>query len=228
MSTDRLSPPRIATVPNASWDQPDKAILQVAGSREPPSRTLGKPGRRLFLRPVAAPWERRRVTEAGLDDSRATSRRPSGLRPEHRRRAHAGLYGRRGGEQEHPGRHLRSARGDPPRQGLERRLGTTITRASRPWSSRPRGIEDIYELTYIRKDGSRFPAIVSVTAVRDAQGRIIGYLLIGTDNTAPSKWKPSGCCSISACATSSSTQGRSLNIIYIFLYKLIIDESSPT
>ena len=31
-----------------------------------------------------------------------------------------------------------------------------------------RGIEDIYELTYIRKDGSRFPAIVSVTALRDA------------------------------------------------------------
>jgi len=47
-----------------------------------------------------------------------------------------------------------------------------------------RGIEDIYELTYIRKDGSRFPAIVSVTALRDAQGVIIGYLLIGTDNTA--------------------------------------------
>jgi PAS domain S-box-containing protein len=47
-----------------------------------------------------------------------------------------------------------------------------------------RGIEDIYELTYIRKDGSRFPAIVSVTALRDAQGGIIGYLLIGTDNTA--------------------------------------------
>ncbi|MDX6501564.1 MAG: hypothetical protein QOG23_4824 [Blastocatellia bacterium] len=47
-----------------------------------------------------------------------------------------------------------------------------------------RGIEDIYELTYIRKDGSRFPAVVSVTALRDAQGGIIGYLLIGTDNTA--------------------------------------------
>ena len=47
-----------------------------------------------------------------------------------------------------------------------------------------RGIEDIYELTYIRKDGSRFPAIVSVTALRDDQGAIIGYLLIGTDNTA--------------------------------------------
>jgi PAS domain S-box-containing protein len=47
-----------------------------------------------------------------------------------------------------------------------------------------RGIEDIYELTYIRKDESRFPAIVSVTALRDEQEEIIGYLLIGTDNTA--------------------------------------------
>ncbi len=47
-----------------------------------------------------------------------------------------------------------------------------------------RGIEDIYELTYIRKDGSRFPAVLSVTALRDDQGGIIGYLLIGTDNTA--------------------------------------------
>ncbi|MDB5887956.1 MAG: hybrid sensor histidine kinase/response regulator, partial [Rhodocyclales bacterium] len=47
-----------------------------------------------------------------------------------------------------------------------------------------RGIEDIYELTYIRKDGSRFPAIVSVTALRDSEEKIIGYLLIGTDNTA--------------------------------------------
>jgi PAS domain S-box-containing protein len=47
-----------------------------------------------------------------------------------------------------------------------------------------RGIEDIYELTYIRKDGSRFPAVVSVTALRDDEGAIIGYLLIGTDNTA--------------------------------------------
>lgn len=47
-----------------------------------------------------------------------------------------------------------------------------------------RGIEDIYELTYIRKDGSRFPAVVSVTALRDAEETIIGYLLIGTDNTA--------------------------------------------
>jgi PAS domain S-box-containing protein len=47
-----------------------------------------------------------------------------------------------------------------------------------------RGIEDIYELTYFRKDGSRFPAVVSVTALRDVEDVIIGYLLIGTDNTA--------------------------------------------
>ena len=46
------------------------------------------------------------------------------------------------------------------------------------------GIEDIYELTYIRKDSSRFPAVVSVTALRDPLDAIIGYLLIGTDNTA--------------------------------------------
>jgi PAS domain S-box-containing protein len=47
-----------------------------------------------------------------------------------------------------------------------------------------RGIEDIYELTYFRKDGSRFPAVVSVTALRDPNDAVIGYLLIGTDNTA--------------------------------------------
>jgi len=47
-----------------------------------------------------------------------------------------------------------------------------------------RGIEDIYELTYIRKDGQRVPAVVSVTVLRDASHTIIGYLLIGRDNTA--------------------------------------------
>ncbi|MDJ0349145.1 response regulator [Cryobacterium sp. PH29-G1] len=47
-----------------------------------------------------------------------------------------------------------------------------------------RGIEDIYELTKVRKDGSRFAAIVSVTALRDSDAAIIGYLLISTDNTS--------------------------------------------
>ncbi|HEU4852068.1 MAG TPA: PAS domain S-box protein [Telluria sp.] len=47
-----------------------------------------------------------------------------------------------------------------------------------------RGIEDIYELTYIRADGTRFPALVSVTALHGPEGEVIGFLLIGTDNTA--------------------------------------------
>src|SRR6202171_5854950 len=68
---------------------------------------------------------------------------------------------------------------------LSLELGTTITPGFEALAFKAsRGIEDIYELTYIRKDGSRFPAVVSVTALRDAQNAIIGYLLIGTDNTA--------------------------------------------
>jgi PAS domain S-box-containing protein len=70
-------------------------------------------------------------------------------------------------------------------KALSSELGTTITPGFEALVFKAsRGIEDIYELTYIRKDGSRFPAIVSITALRDAQGGIIGYLLIGTDNTA--------------------------------------------
>jgi PAS domain S-box-containing protein len=67
---------------------------------------------------------------------------------------------------------------------LSTELATTITPGFEALVFKAaRGIEDIYELTYIRKDGSRFPAVVSVTALRDEQGGIIGYLLIGTDNT---------------------------------------------
>src|SRR4026209_2083330 len=70
-------------------------------------------------------------------------------------------------------------------QALSLELGTTIKPGFEALVFKAsRGIEDIYELTYIRKDGSRFPAVVSVTALRDAQNAIIGYLLIGTDNTA--------------------------------------------
>jgi PAS domain S-box-containing protein len=70
-------------------------------------------------------------------------------------------------------------------QALSVELGTTISPGFEALVFKAsRGIEDIYELTYIRKDGSRFPAAVSVTALRDAHDAIIGYLLIGTDNTA--------------------------------------------
>jgi signal transduction histidine kinase/DNA-binding response OmpR family regulator len=70
-------------------------------------------------------------------------------------------------------------------KALSIELATTITPGFEALVFKAsRGIEDIYQLTYIRKDGSRFPAVVSVTALRDAQDAIIGYLLIGTDNTA--------------------------------------------
>src|SRR3954463_10713280 len=70
-------------------------------------------------------------------------------------------------------------------KSLSVELGTDITPGFEALVFKAsRGIEDIYELTYIRKDGSRFPAVVSVTALRDEDNAIIGYLLIGTDNTA--------------------------------------------
>src|SRR6202041_3618570 len=69
-------------------------------------------------------------------------------------------------------------------KALSVELGTTITPGFEALAFKAsRGIEDIYELTYIRKDGGRFPAIVSITALRDDYGDIIGYLLIGTDNS---------------------------------------------
>ncbi len=67
---------------------------------------------------------------------------------------------------------------------LSRELSTAIAPGFEALAFKAsRGIEDIYELTYICKDGSRFPAIVSITALRDDYGDIIGYLLIGTDNS---------------------------------------------
>ena len=70
-------------------------------------------------------------------------------------------------------------------EALSLEFGTQITPGFEALAFKAsRGIEDIYELTYFRKDGSRFPAGVSVTSLRDAQEAIIGYLLIGTDNTA--------------------------------------------
>nr|WP_067285864.1 PAS domain S-box protein [Marinobacterium profundum] len=43
------------------------------------------------------------------------------------------------------------------------------------------GSADEHEWTYVRKDGSRFPAQVSITSVRDERGRISGYVCIGAD-----------------------------------------------
>lgn len=70
-------------------------------------------------------------------------------------------------------------------QALSIEFGTAVTPGIEALAFKSAlGIEDIYELTYLRKDGSPLPSVVSVTALRDPQDSIIGYLLIGTDNTA--------------------------------------------
>jgi PAS domain S-box-containing protein len=67
-------------------------------------------------------------------------------------------------------------------QALSHELATEITPGFNALAFKAsRGIEDIYELTYICKDGSRFPATVSITALRDHDDDLIGYLLIGAD-----------------------------------------------
>ncbi len=68
---------------------------------------------------------------------------------------------------------------------LSKELGTPIAPGFEALVFKARrGIEDVYELTYICKNGSRLPAVVSVTALQDVADAIIGYLLIGTDNRA--------------------------------------------
>jgi hypothetical protein len=116
-----------------------------------------------------APCRMRRFSTAPIFEYR---HRRQGRHPDFqcRRRAHAGLR-RRCDEQDHPGRHFRPTGSDRARRALSAELGTPITPGFEALVFKAsRGIEDIYELTYIRKDGSRFPAVVSVTALRDAQG----------------------------------------------------------
>ncbi len=69
-------------------------------------------------------------------------------------------------------------------EALSREQATTIAPGFEALAFKAsRGIEDIYELTYLCKNGSRFPAIVSITALRDDFGEVIGYLLIGAHNS---------------------------------------------
>jgi len=70
-------------------------------------------------------------------------------------------------------------------RALSEALGTPIAPGFEALAFKAsRGIEDIYELTLVHKNGDRFPAVVSVTALRDGKGAVIGYLLIATDNSA--------------------------------------------
>ena len=67
---------------------------------------------------------------------------------------------------------------------LSKELGQTIAPGFEVLAFRAsRGIADVYESTMVRKDGSRFPAVISITALRDDYGEVIGYLKIAADNT---------------------------------------------
>jgi len=68
---------------------------------------------------------------------------------------------------------------------LSGELGITIEPGFEVFVAKARaGVPDENEWTYVRKDGSRFPVLLSVTALRDAEGNITGFLGIGSDITA--------------------------------------------
>ena len=68
---------------------------------------------------------------------------------------------------------------------LSRELGIEIEPGFEVFVAKARlGVPDENEWTYVRKDGSRFPVLLSVTALRDGEGNITGFLGIGSDITA--------------------------------------------
>lgn len=69
---------------------------------------------------------------------------------------------------------------------LSRELGEPVASEFDAYVARAaRGMTDESEWTYIRKDGSRFPALLSLTAMRDDAGNIIGFLGIVQDLSVP-------------------------------------------
>lgn len=67
---------------------------------------------------------------------------------------------------------------------LSRELGVPIAPGFEVVVAKARGGEvEEREWTYIRKDRSRFPVLLSVTALREPQGQIVGFLGIGSDIT---------------------------------------------
>ena len=90
------------------------------------------------------------------------------------------LIGRHSPALMHDGQEINRRAGE-----LSAELGTEITPGFEVFVAKTRlGIPDEQEWTYIRKDGSRFPVSLSVTALRNAEGAITGFLGIGSDITA--------------------------------------------
>ncbi|HLL52963.1 MAG TPA: response regulator [Myxococcaceae bacterium] len=70
-------------------------------------------------------------------------------------------------------------------QQLSRELGRPIPPGFEVFVAKAKmGVTDEQEWTYIRKDGTRFPLLLSVTALRDDKGRITGFLGMGFDVSA--------------------------------------------
>jgi PAS domain S-box-containing protein len=69
-------------------------------------------------------------------------------------------------------------------QELSQELGVAVQPGFDAFVAKARrGESDEYEWTYIRKDGSRFPVRLSITAIEDEKGKITGFLGIGRDIT---------------------------------------------
>ena len=71
---------------------------------------------------------------------------------------------------------------------LSKELGVNIEPGFEVFVAKARmGEADENEWTYVRKDGSRFPVLLSVTAIRDKENDIKGFLGIGLDITERKK-----------------------------------------
>ena len=67
---------------------------------------------------------------------------------------------------------------------LTRELGRTVEPGFEAFVAKAElGKPDEREWTYIRKDGSRFPVLLSVTALFDERGKVTGYLGVASDIT---------------------------------------------
>ncbi|MCT7988299.1 response regulator [Laspinema olomoucense] len=67
-------------------------------------------------------------------------------------------------------------------QELSEELGVEIAPGFEVFIAKARdGKPDEYEWSYIRKDGSRFPVLLSISALRDRTGEITGFLGIASD-----------------------------------------------
>lgn len=67
---------------------------------------------------------------------------------------------------------------------FSKELGTAIEPGFEVYVARARrNLPNEYEWTYVRKDGSRFPVLLSVTALRDAKGNVVGFLGLANDIT---------------------------------------------